>query len=103
MPQCLAPKLRTIGFALLATLGPAVVANAQQASEQDQDTAGPVPLEEITVEGGQKVDVRAGAADSAGTISVDQDDLERSNPLSIEDVFEGEATVQVGGGTAVSQ
>lgn len=90
-------------FGFIIALGPPLKVSAQETIEQDQESTAPVPLQQITVEGGKEVDVRAGAADSAGKITVDQEDLERSNPLSLEDVFEGEASVQVGGGTAVSQ
>ncbi|MEM8950064.1 MAG: TonB-dependent receptor [Pseudomonadota bacterium] len=103
MSGYLAPKIGVAGCVLMLALVQSAVVSAQEASEQDQGATASVPLEQITVEGGQEVDVRDGAADSAATISIGQDDLERSNPLSLEDVFEGEATVQVGGGTAVSQ
>lgn len=78
---------------------------AQDASSSEPETAGATVLETILVIPGEETadDKHAGAADRAGAIYVSQEDLQRTNPQSLKDVFAGDASITVGGAMGSTQ
>ncbi|WP_417811158.1 TonB-dependent receptor domain-containing protein [Thalassospira alkalitolerans] len=75
----------------LATLPVAAIA-------QEQNTKDETVLAPIEVTASQDTGQTA-----AGGVTISQESLDRANPQTIKDVFAGEASVQVGGPTAIAQ
>ncbi len=79
-------------------------AAAQDASTSSNALDGST-LETITVTSGEaeQNDKHQGAADRANSIYISRDQIELNDPQNARDLFAGDASVQVGGGNAISQ
>lgn len=71
--------------------------------EQMEESGSGMMLDTILVETANSGDKFFGAADREASIYIGQQDLERRNPSTMRDVYEGESSVSVGGAIPASQ
>lgn len=73
------------------------------ASAQDLPDGSLLETVTVTPDAPDRSDVHAGAADRAQSIYIPLEELQRTDPQSLRDVFSGTASISVGGGIAVAQ
>ncbi|WP_196223219.1 TonB-dependent receptor [Roseibium sp. RKSG952] len=83
---------------------PVTHATAQDAS-QDGNTGDAVVLQKIVVNSGEpdRYDKHQGAADRASSIYISYDEIQRTDPQTLRELFAGNASISVGGGIPVAQ
>lgn len=94
--------LGTVSLTTLVMFQPALV---REALAQDAVFADAEVLETITVVPDQpdRFDKHQGAADRAASIYISPEDIERTDPQTLRDLFAGEPSISVGGGIPIAQ